>query len=151
MFLSHHHTVSSLALPECKDWELSETAFRAPQFRLMTETNYSWLRIYSCFPLSTALLHTGVQDTIVKMKWNELPPLHPPNIFSVTLQTILFSLKLMYSNENRHMSISSYFNKRMAWLKPSPSTCTPWWGMSILDNYKWKRKTLSHAKTNQAK
>lgn len=32
----------------------------------------------------------------------------------------------------------AYFSKRIAWLKPSPSTCTPWCGISRLDN--WKEK-----------
>lgn len=33
----------------------------------------------------------------------------------------------------------TYFNKRIAWLKPSPSICTPWCGISKLDN--WKEKS----------
>lgn len=55
-------TTSSLALPGFKDWGLSN-CFRAPRFRLMKETNCSWLFVYSYFPLSLELLHMQVQDT----------------------------------------------------------------------------------------
>lgn len=48
----------------------------------------------------------------------------------------------MYTVDARNCACVYYFSRRIAWLLPSPSTWTPWFGISMLDIYsKTDKKT----------